>query len=146
MTVVDPFSSEKIEGDEIVLEAFEIIVSTLLDDSPTEVESGEIVVPDDDAELVVLLSTALTLGSPTNVIWSFLISYDGTNFYEIDAKSADDWAPITVITANMPDERAVIKGRVVAPYFKVKATGTGTTGSDTITVGASISRIPPVVG
>ncbi len=142
MAEVKPFDSEQVVDGRIVPDAYSIIPSTLLDDSPTEIESGEIVVPGGDAELVVLLNAALTLGSPTNVIWSFLISYDGTNFFEIDAASADDWAPITVLVSAMPDARAVIKGRVVAPWFKVKAVGTGTTGSDTITVDASIARVP----
>lgn len=146
MTIVDPFSSEGVLGDKIVLTPFEIIPSTLLDDSPTEVESGEILVPDGDAELVVLLSAEVTLGTATSIVWSFLISYDGTNFFEIDGASADDWSPITVVIANMPDARAVIKGRVVAPYFKVKAVGVDTNGSDTFTVEASITRVPLTLG
>lgn len=142
MTIIDPFSSDSIVDGRIVPDAVEIIASTLLDDDPTFIESGEIVVPGSDAELVLLLSAEVTLGSPTNVIWSFSISYDGTNFFEIDAASADAWDPITIVEANLPDARAVIKGRVVAPWFKVKATGTGTSGAATITVAASIARIP----
>ena len=145
MTVIDPFSSDSIVDGRIVPGAVEVIPSTLLDDSPTEVESGEIVVPDSDAELVLLLSSEVTLGTPTSIVWSFLISYDGTNFFEIDGASADAWSPITVVVANMPDARAAIKGRVVAPWFKVKATGVDTNGSDTITVAASIARIPGVL-
>lgn len=141
MTIVDPFSSEKVVNGRIVLEPVEIIASTLLDDSPTEVDSGEIVVPDGDAELVVLCSCEVTLGSPTSLTWQFLISFDGTNFFALDEETGE-WDDITITAANMPDARAVAKGRVVAPYFKVKAVGAGTTGSDTITVSASITRKP----
>lgn len=141
MTIVDPFSGERVVGDDIVLEPFEIIASTALDDDPTTISSGEILVPDGDAELVVLLAAAATL-SPTNVIWSFSISYDGTNFFVIDGPSADDWNEITVVLAAMPDARAVMKGRIVAPYFKVTATGTGTDATNIVTVSASITRKP----
>jgi hypothetical protein len=141
MTVMDPFASEQLSDGRIVPDAWEIIPSTLLDDSPTEVESGEIIIPGSEARLVVMISSVATL-SPTSVIWSFLISYDGTNFFEIDGASADDWSAITVLVAAMPDTRAVMKGRIVAPWFKVKAAGIGTDGTNKVTVGASIARIP----
>lgn len=141
MTIVDPFSSEKVVGDDIVLEPFEIIPSTALDDDPTTISSGEILVPEGDAELVVLLAAAATL-SPTSVVWSFAISYDGTNFFTIDGMSADDWSPITVVEASMPDSRAVMKGRIVAPFFKVTATGIDTDAGNIVTVSASITRKP----
>ena len=138
---LDPFSSEKIVDGKIVLTPLEVIASTVLDDDPTEIESDVIIVPDGDAELVFLLSAVATL-SPTNVIWSWSISYDGTNFFDYDGLDADDWADITVLEAAMPDARAVIKGRIVAPYCKVKATGTGTDASNTVTVSASVTRKP----
>lgn len=141
MSLVDPFSSEKVVAGRIVLEPFEIIPSTLLDDDPTSIESGEIIVPDGDAELVFLLTCAAT-ASPTSLIWKFQISFDGTNFFDYDGQGADDWDPITVILAAMPDARAVIKGRIVAPYCKLVATGVDTDGTDKVTVQASITRVP----
>lgn len=145
MTVVDPFAGEPVVGDKVVLTPFEIIPSTDLDDDPITVSSGEIVVPDGDAELVVLLSAAATL-SPTNVIWSFAISFDGTNFFTIDGQTENDWNPITVLLAAMPDTRAVIKGRIVAPFFKVTALGAGTDATNFVTVAASITRVPVDLG
>lgn len=138
---LDPFSSETIVGGRIVLTPLEVIASTVLDDDPTEVESDPILVPDGDAELVFLLSVAATL-SPTSVVWSWLISYDGTNFFDYDGLAADDWSAITILQAAMPDTRAVIKGRIVAPYCKVKATGNGTDGTNKLTVSASVTRKP----
>ena len=141
MTIVDPFAGEPVVGDKIVLTPFERIPSTVLDDDPTTISSGEIVIPDGDAELIVLLNAAATL-SPTSVVWSFAISFDGTNFFTIDGMGADDWDPITVVEASMPDARAVMKGRIVAPYLKVTATGVDTDAANYVTVDASITRVP----
>ena len=147
MALVDAFSSERIVDGRIVLEPFEIIPSTLLDDDPTEVESGEILVPDGDSELVVLLSAdqGAGTGTPTSVTWQFLISYDGSNFFVVDGASADAWSEIAVLLAAMPDNRAVIKGRVVAPFFKVKAVAADTDAVSTFTVSASITRVPQTI-
>jgi hypothetical protein len=144
MALVDAFSSEKVVDGRIVLEPYEIIPSTQLDDDPTEVESGEIIVPGGDAELVFLINAAVTL-SPTSVTYQFLISYDGTNFFVYDGLAEDDWSEISVVTANMPDARAVIKGRIVAPFVKLKILGVGTDATNYFTVDASITRVPQAV-
>jgi len=142
MAIVDPFSSERIVDGKIVLEPYELIPDTILDDDPTEVESDVFEIPDGDAELVFLCKATATL-SPTSVEFQFLISYDGTNFYEIDGQSGfGDWSAITVLLAAMPYAEAVIKGRMVAPYGKVKAVGAGTDASNKITVNVQITRKP----
>jgi hypothetical protein len=145
MTIVDPFSSEKQQARSIILEPFEIIASTLLDDDPTTVSSGEIIVPDSDSELVVLLEAEVTAGSPTNILVDFEVSYDGISFYTIDDFSVSDWSQETILASAMPVAIAYARGRVAAPYFRVTITGTGTTGSDSITVQAWITRIPAAV-
>jgi len=140
MANIDPFSSEKVIGDKIVLVPAACIASTVLDDDPTSVTSDPIIVPDGDAELVFLISSAATL-APTNIIISFEISFDGTNFFEMDFETGS-WDAITVLTAAHPYAGAVSKGRVVAPYMRLKITATGSDVSNFFTVSASVTRIP----
>ena len=144
MALVDAFSSERIVDGRIVLEPFEIIPSTVLDDDPVLIASGEIIVPDGDAELVFLINCAATL-SPTSVEYQFSVSFDGTNFFAYDGQGADDWDPITVLLAAMPDARAVIKGRIVAPFVKLTIVAAGSDATNFFTVDASVTRVPQTV-